>query len=136
MKSIGNHASALLLIDVQQGIDGGAGSRRNNPDAETNIARLLTRWREQAGQVVHVRHDSIEPGSALRPEQPGNAIKAAARPVVGEKIFSKCVNSAFIGTGLEAWLRRRSINHLVVVGLTTDHCVSTTVRMPRTLALR
>ena len=39
------------------------------------------------------------------------------------------MNSAFIGTGLEADLRRAGISTLVVVGLTTNHCVSTTVRM-------
>ena len=46
-----------------------------------------------------------------------------------EKIFKKSVNSAFIGTGLESYLKDNGIAHLVIVGLTTDHCVSTTTRM-------
>jgi nicotinamidase-related amidase len=39
------------------------------------------------------------------------------------------VNSGFIGTDLEPYLRANGIDNLVIVGLTTDHCVSTTARM-------
>jgi nicotinamidase-related amidase len=43
------------------------------------------------------------------------------------------VNSAFIGTALEAHLRAHQIDTVVVVGITTDHCVSSTVRMAANL---
>jgi nicotinamidase-related amidase len=39
------------------------------------------------------------------------------------------VNSAFIGTGLEEYLNENGLDSLVIVGLTTDHCVSTSTRM-------
>ena len=47
----------------------------------------------------------------------------------GELIHLKEVNSAFIGTKLEEDLRGEGVNTLVIVGLTTNHCVSTTTRM-------
>jgi len=124
---------ALLLVDVQQGFDDPRWGARNNPEAEQRIAELLAAWRAAGRPVVHVQHLSVEPNSPLRPELPGSAIRAEAAPIAGEPVFQKHVNSGFIGTGLEAYLRSHGIDELVVAGLTTDHCVSTTVRMAANL---
>ena len=121
--------AALLIIDVQKGLAEPALGQRNNPQAEANMARLLARWRDTGRPVIHVRHCSVEPNSPLRPELPGNAYKDEVKPIAGEKEFTKTVNSAFIGTGLEQHLRNARISALVIVGLTTDHCVSATTRM-------
>lgn len=134
-QSIPNNA-ALLIIDVQQGMDDPRLGRRNNPDAEQNISRLLDLWRSESRPIIHVQHSSVEPDSPLRPELPGFAFKPEARPFAGEVIFQKSVNSAFIGTELESYLRENGIDHLVVVGLTTDHCVSTTTRMAGNLGFK
>ena len=120
---------ALLLIDVQHGLDEPHFGVRNNPDAEQRIAELLAAWRAAGKPVIHVQHMSTEPDSPLRPGAPGNAIKPEAAPRGGEPLFQKTVNGAFVDTGLQDHLRAEGIEELVVVGLTTDHCVSTTVRM-------
>lgn len=124
---------ALLVIDVQQGLDDPYFGQRNNPEAEGNIARLLAAWRAQARPVIHIQHNSVNPNSPLRPGLPGNAIKDEARPLPGEPHFTKSANSAFIGTNLEEHLHAQGITALVVVGLTTEHCVSTSVRMAANL---
>lgn len=121
--------SALLLIDVQTGFDDPYWGARNNPEAESNIAKLLQTWREKNRPVIHVRHCSIEANSTLRPDRPGNAYKPEAMPIEGEIEFTKSVNSAFIGTGLHDYLQQQKIKCLVIAGISTDHCVSTTTRM-------
>ena len=121
--------AALVVVDVQKGFDDPFWGQRNNPEAEANIARILSEWRQAGRPVFHVFHDSTSPTSPLRPGSPGNAPKPEGEPQDGEPIYRKAVNSAFIGTSLEADLRDAGIEKLVVVGLTTNHCVSTTVRM-------
>ena len=121
--------TALLVIDVQKGLDDPSWGKRNNPDAESNIASLLSEWRKHELPIIHIRHCSVEPNSPLRPELPGNQFKEEAQPLPGEKQFSKSVNSAFIGTGLEKYLQEHDISSLVIAGLTTDHCVSASTRM-------
>lgn len=128
--------AALLIIDVQQGFDDPKWGRRNNPDAEANISRLISLWRRERRPVIHIQHCSVEPDSPLRPELPGFEFKPEVTPIEGEPVFKKTVNSAFIGTELDSYLRDKNIEHIVIVGLTTDHCVSTTIRMAGNLGFK
>lgn len=128
--------AALVLIDIQEGFSDPYWGQRNNPGAEENAAMLLNVWRLAKRPVFHVQHLSCEPNSPLRPELPGSAIKTIVEPMQGELLFQKNVNSAFIGTNLEKALRDARIEELVIAGLTTDHCVSTSVRMAANLGFR
>lgn len=129
MLPLGPDATTLLLIDLQVGFDEPRWGRRNNRFLEQRASELLRAWRTAGRPVVHVRHMSTDPSSPLRPGGPGNAFKPETAPVAGEVVIEKRVNSAFIGTSLEADLRRAGCRGLVIVGLTTNHCVSTTARM-------
>jgi nicotinamidase-related amidase len=127
---------ALLLIDVQQGFDDPYWGRRNNHDAEQNMAQLLQVWRAHRWPVIHVQHLSTNPNSPLNSQAAGCAFKPATAPLADEVVFTKHVNSAFIGTGLESYLHEEGIHSLVIAGLTTDHCVSTTTRMAGNLGFK
>ena len=77
------------------------GGLRNNPDAEVKMAFLLSEWRDKGFPVIHIQHCSVEVNSPLRLGFIGNEFKVKAKPLLGEKVFTKTVNSAFIGTELE-----------------------------------
>lgn len=121
--------ATLLIIDVQQGFLDASWGPRNNPGAEANIARLIEAWRREGRPIRHVHHSSRSSiGSFFHGTAGYNPMPEAA-PAPGEPIHVKGVNSAFIGTSLEVDLHDAGVDTLVVVGLTTNHCVSTTVRM-------
>ncbi len=122
---------ALILIDIQKGFDNIEywGGQRNNFNAEENAAELLRLWRENDLPVFHIKHCSSNPASLLYETNAGNEFKDLVKPLHNERVIKKNVNSAFIGTSLKEQLDNAKIKTLVIVGLTTDHCVSTTTRM-------
>jgi nicotinamidase-related amidase len=123
--------TALIVVDVQRAFDEweAAGKRRNNPEAVARIVELLAAYRESGMPVFHIRHQSMRPGSSFAPGRTGEEVKDEAREMPGEPVIVKRVNSAFIGTDLEARLRAAGIKILVICGATTNHCVETTTRM-------
>ena len=124
-----SYANAVLLpVDMQQAFDASPWPRRWNGAVDENGRAVLAAWRSQGLPVIHVRHDSVTPGSTLAPGQPGNAFRPGFEPRDGEPLVSKSVNAAFIGTDLDLRLKRLGVRKVVVFGITTDMCVSTTVR--------
>lgn len=121
--------AVLVLVDFQQGSHDESYGARNNPNAETTAAELLAAWRERERPLVHVRHDSTEPESPLRSGRPGFEWMQAVEPRDGEFVVEKSVNGAFLGTPLDGWLQDHEYDTIVLCGITTDHCVSTTARM-------
>jgi len=129
---------ALLLVDIQKGFreKDYYGGERNNPRAEQQARQLLEHWRRQEWPLFHIRYSSRNPGSPLRPDQPGFAFMDEVAPLPGEPVLVRSVNSAFIGTDLQARLDAQGIDTVVVIGIATEHCVSTTTRMAANLGYR
>ncbi|QIQ03373.1 isochorismatase family protein [Streptomyces liangshanensis] len=128
--------AALVVVDVQKGFDEEVWGRRNNPDAEGNIAALIDVWQSSGRPVVFVRHDSAQgEASPLRPGYVGNDFKDFVEQRRGkgsgpELLVTKNVNSAFYGEpDLDAWLRGAGVGQVVVVGIQTNMCNETTARM-------
>jgi len=123
--------NALILIDWQKGFEDHEcwGGNRNNPNAETHALSLLAEWRKHNRPIFHCVHHSQDPNSLLRTDKPSGQFISGFEPRANEVLISKNVNSCFIGTDLEAQLRAQDIKRLVICGLTTNHCVSTTTRM-------
>jgi nicotinamidase-related amidase len=130
-------ANAVLLpIDMQRAFDAPPWPRRWNDKVDDNGLAVLGAWRKAGRPIVHVRHDSVEPGSTLGPGQPGNLLRPGFEPLADEPLVSKSVNAAFIGTDLDLRLRRMGVDAIVTFGISTDMCVSTTVRVGSNMGYR
>lgn len=91
MKKLPNDA-ALIIIDVQKGFDNPKWGRRNNLQAEENINRLLTKWRDSKRPVFHIQHLSAIPDSPLNSNSPGSEIKDIVKPINGEPVIQRMKN--------------------------------------------
>ena len=122
---------ALLLVDIQKAFleKDYPGLIRNNENAEFICGKILKKWRTLDLPIIHVRHSSSNPESKLHKSRPGFEFNDYVTPLENEMVLTKEVNSAFIGTNLENILIKSHIDTLVIVGMTTNHCISTTVRM-------
>jgi nicotinamidase-related amidase len=120
--------ATLIVIAVQDALDDPRWGPRDNPDAEAKIAALIAAWRAEGLPLVHVRHDSNEPGSPYAPGSPGRRFKLCAAPLEGERVIGKSASSAFVGTGLEALLDDIGATTLVLCGALTPHGLEATAR--------
>lgn len=120
---------ALIIVDVQEAIDCYSQKQRNNPDAETVIAFLLSRWRLRGLPVVHVQHSSKFENSPYHADSEFFGFKDQVRPIAGELIVTKTENSAFIGTALNQELAARGVTEVIVCGVLTNNSIDATVRV-------
>ncbi len=112
--------TALVVVDVQNGVFGGAHER----DAVVaNIVRLVEKARREQVPVVWVQHadENLERGSdawRIVPElAPGDA----------EPLVAKAYGDSFEDTTLEDILAGLGVGRLVVTGAQTDACVRSTL---------
>jgi nicotinamidase-related amidase len=112
--------SALLVVDVQNDVVGGAYERDS---VVTNIGSLVDRARGERVPVVWVQHsdDGIAHGSN------GWRIVPELQPSEGEPIIEKNHGDSFEATTLEPELADLGVGRLVVVGASTDACVRSTI---------
>src|SRR2546423_8404854 len=124
--------SALIVIDVQKEFDDPRFGRRNNPEAEANIGRLVQAW---TGPVVRVRHH--QPGSPFAPGRPGYDFKPEAAGLRPALEVEKQTHSAFHGTpDLHAWLSGAGVDEVAICGIQTNRCCETTARVAADLGYR
>jgi nicotinamidase-related amidase len=127
--------TALLLVDIQQGLFTPPLVPHQGEATVARIAGLLDRARARHVPVFHVRHDGGA-GHALAKGSPGWHHHPAVAPREGEVVVEKRRSSAFHGTDLHARLARLGIDHLVIAGLQTEYCVDSACRTAAALDYR
>jgi nicotinamidase-related amidase len=116
----GRPNTALLVIDVQNGVVSGAHDR----DAVVaNVATLVDKARAAGVNVVWIQHSSDD----LRPDsEPWQFVPELARNDA-EPLVGKTYADSFEETELESVLAQRGIGQLFVSGAQTDECVRSTL---------
>lgn len=115
----------LLVIDTQKLI-----TNEELYEFDTfvsNVKKIINNARKNNIEVIYVRHDDGEE-SELTEGTDGFEIYEEFKPINGEKIFDKKVNSAFKDTGLLEYLRDKGEKKIIIVGLQTDYCIDATIK--------
>ncbi|MCU1528884.1 MAG: Isochorismatase hydrolase [Frondihabitans sp.] len=112
--------SALLVIDVQNGVVGDAWRR---DEVVENIGALVRRARAHDVPVVWVQHSDseLEEGSA-----DWEYVPELVR-LDSEALIHKRYGDSFEGTDLEDTLAQAGVGRVVVTGAETDACIRSTI---------
>jgi nicotinamidase-related amidase len=112
--------TALIVIDVQNGVVGGTHER----DAVVaNVGNLVEKARQEDVPVVWVQHSS----DGLAKGSDEWRIVPELSPDEAEPLVEKSYADSFEGTNLESVLSSLGVGRLVVVGAQTDECIRSTL---------
>jgi nicotinamidase-related amidase len=112
--------TALLVVDVQNGVVGGAHER----DAVVaNVGSLVEKARRERVPVVWVQHSDEE----LTKGSDDWQIVPELSPATTEQLIEKKYGDSFEDTTLETVLSGLGVGRLVVVGAETDACIRSTI---------
>jgi nicotinamidase-related amidase len=113
--------TALLVIDVQNDVVGGAHAR----DAVVaNISTLVDKARDEGVPIVWVQHSSEE---NMPKGSDGWQYVPELSPGDSEPLVHKIYADSFEDTDLEDVLAKSGIGRLIVTGAQTDECIRSTI---------
>jgi nicotinamidase-related amidase len=120
----------LIIIDIQNDYFEGGAMPLSNPIAAANNAKeLLTFYRESNRPVIHIQHLSARPElKFMLKGTEGQKIHSSVEPKEGERIITKNYPNSFAGTELCEVLNELGITHVVLAGMMTHMCISSTAR--------
>jgi nicotinamidase-related amidase len=118
--------TALLIIDVQQGLCEGEGRAFESDAVIARINLVAAKARRARVPVVFIQHESatgyLEHGT--REWQLADGVQTE----LGDWRVRKTTPDAFQGTDLDALLKAHGVTRLIVCGMHSEFCVDTTTR--------
>ncbi|MDM5198398.1 isochorismatase family protein [Fictibacillus enclensis] len=118
---------ALLIIDAQQELMDGT-TENEEVYQKKEVIHTINKVILKAGRlkvpVLAVRDLDVAGGSG-----DGFLVHSEIQLPADTPFFDKSATSAFYGTGLLEHLQKQEIEHLVIAGCKTEHCIDTAVRM-------
>ncbi len=127
--------TALLVVDLQEDFTGPNAKKRMKRAESTVLAagRLVAQAVGNGQPVAYIRAIYDDPGirkimgGLAAPDEPGSRMDARLPALPSIPEFTKTRGDAFSNPDLDAWLRKNSINHLVIVGIDAFYCVDDTI---------
>jgi len=116
----------LLIIDAQQELIDGNKKHEpifNKEQLVSNINKVIGKARVENVPVVLIRDLDVADGKG-----DGFQIHNEIDILAETKIFDKTATNCFYGTGLLEYLKSKNINHIVIMGCETQHCIDSAVR--------
>jgi nicotinamidase-related amidase len=118
--------TAVLVIDVQQGLCEGAGAAFDCAGTISRINLVTEKARFAGVPVIFIQHESD--GGYLEHGSDAWQLAKGLKVVAGDLKVRKTTPDSFLRTNLEETLRRLQIDKLVVCGMHSEFCVDTTTR--------
>lgn len=130
MKQEINSQTALLIIDIQNDyFPGGTMELVGSNEAAEKASAVLSYFRNNNMPVIHIKHIAVkEGGTFFLPNTEGAEMHQSVAPLETEKVITKNFPNSFRETELLDYLKQNSISNLVICGMMTDVCVSSTTR--------
>jgi nicotinamidase-related amidase len=127
--------ACLVLIDLQYEYLTGPIALPGAKAAIANTAKLLARARAAGTSIFHIAHRGRAGGLFDRAAERG-AIVAELAPIANEPVIEKGLPNAFAGTDLQARLAATERKDVILAGLMTHMCISSTARAGLDLGYR
>jgi nicotinamidase-related amidase len=118
--------TVLLVVDMQEVLI--AEKPIFQQQLIENVKDIINFCRSNQVEVIYVRHQDNEEGSPLVVDSPGWQIYHEIKPKDYEKIIDKKFNSAFYQTDLDVYLKSKSIENIIIVGMQTEYCIDSTIK--------
>lgn len=119
-------STALVVIDVQQGLCEGKYAAFEASALIARINALAQRARTEKVPVIWVHHEEAE--GLLQHGAPGWQLARGLETRTDDILVRKTTSDAFLRTGLERLMNTHGVEQLVVCGVQTEYCVDTTIR--------
>jgi len=117
---------ALLVIDAQQDLIEGSETEKSVVNKEqliSNINLVIQKALDSEALVVFIRDKDVAGG-----EGKGFQVHEGINVPSTSTCFDKLATNSFYGTPLMGFLKENEIEHLVIMGCKTEHCIDTAVR--------
>lgn len=117
---------ALLIIDAQQELIEGNEAGQGIFEKEkliSNINTVIEKAKVENARIIFVRDLDVSNGNGM-----GFQIHKDIEMPLTAVVFDKAATNAFYGTLLNTYLNENKVEHLVIMGCKTEHCIDTAVR--------